>query len=158
MPLGQLWCTLFFVFMSFAALSSIIAVFENIIAFTMDQWGVSRGKAVAINGVGLILLSLPCALGYNVWSGFAVPGIGDIQSLEDFILSNNLLPLGALIMLTFCTSKRGWGWDKFLAEVDAGQGMKFPAGLRVYVKCVVPALILVVWVTGWVPVLTTWLG
>ena len=158
MPLGQLWCTLFFVFMSFAALSSIIAVFENIIAFTMDQWGVSRGKAVAINGVGLILLSLPCALGYNVWSGFAVPGIGDIQSLEDFVLSNNLLPLGALIMLTFCTSKRGWGWDKFLAEVDAGQGMKFPAGLRVYVKYVVPALILVVWVTGWVPVLTTWLG
>ena len=158
MPLGQLWCTLFFVFMSFAALSSIIAVFENIIAFTMDQWGVSRGKAVAINGVGLILLSLPCALGYNVWSGFAVPGIGDIQSLEDFILSNNLLPLGALIMLTFCTSKRGWGWDEFLAEVDAGQGMKFPAGLRVYVKYVVPALILVVWVTGWVPVLTTWLG
>lgn len=158
MPLGQLWCTLFFVFMSFAALSSIIAVFENIIAFTMDQWGVSRGKAVAINGVGLILLSLPCALGYNVWSGFAVPGIGDIQSLEDFILSNNLLPLGALIMLTFCTSKRGWGWDEFLAEVDTGQGMKFPAGLRVYVKYVVPALILVVWVTGWVPVLTTWLG
>ena len=158
MPLGQLWCTLFFVFMSFAALSSIIAVFENIIAFTMDQWGVSRGRAVAINGVGLILLSLPCALGYNVWSGFAVPGIGDIQSLEDFILSNNLLPLGALIMLTFCTSKRGWGWDEFLAEVDAGQGMKFPAGLRVYVKYVVPALILVVWVTGWVPVLTTWLG
>ena len=158
MPLGQLWCTLFFVFMSFAALSSIIAVFENIIAFTMDQWGVSRGRAVAINGVGLILLSLPCALGYNVWSGFAVPGIGDIQSLEDFILSNNLLPLGALIMLTFCTSKRGWGWDEFLAEVDTGQGMKFPAGLRVYVKYVVPALILVVWVTGWVPVLTTWLG
>ena len=158
MPLGQLWCTLFFVFMSFAALSSIIAVFENIIAFTMDQWGVSRGKAVAINGVGLIMLSLPCALGYNVWSGFAVSGIGDIQSLEDFILSNNLLPLGALIMLTFCTSKRGWGWDEFLAEVDAGQGMKFPAGLRVYVKYVVPVLILVVWVTGWVPVLTTWLG
>lgn len=158
MPLGQLWCTLFFVFMSFAALSSIIAVFENIIAFTMDQWGVSRGRAVAINGVGLILLSLPCALGYNVWSGFAVPGIGDIQSLEDFVLSNNLLPLGALIMLTFCTSKRGWGWDEFLAEVDTGQGMKFPAGLRVYVKYVVPALILVVWVTGWVPVLTTWLG
>ena len=158
MPLGQLWCTLFFVFMSFAALSSIIAVFENIIAFTMDQWGVSRGRAVAINGVGLILLSLPCALGYNVWSGFVVPGIGDIQSLEDFVLSNNLLPLGALIMLAFCTSKCGWGWDEFLAEVDTGQGMKFPAGLRVYVKYVVPALILVVWVTGWVPVLTTWLG
>ena len=158
MPLGQLWCTLFFVFMSFAALSSIIAVFENIIAFTMDQWQVSRGKAVAVNGVMLVLLSLPCALGYNVWSGFSVPGIGDIQSLEDFILSNNMLPLGALIILLFCTSKRGWGWDNFLAEVDTGKGAKFPQWAFGYVKYVVPALILIVWAMGWMPVIGQWIG
>ncbi len=158
MPLGQLWCTLFFVFMSFAALSSIIAVFENIIAFAMDQWGISRGKAVAVNGVMLVLLSLPCALGYNVWSGFTVPGIGDIQSLEDFILSNNMLPLGALIILLFCTTKRGWGWNNFLAEVDAGKGAKFPQWARGYVKHVVPALIVVVWVMGWMPVVGQWIS
>ena len=158
MPLGQLWCTLFFVFMSFAALSSIIAVFENIIAFAMDEWHISRGKAVAINGVLLVVLSLPCALGYNVWSGFAVPGIGDIQSLEDFILSNNMLPLGALVILLFCTSKRGWGWDNFLAEVDTGKGAKFPQWARGYVKYVVPALIVVVWVMGWMPVIGSWVA
>lgn len=158
MPGGQLWCTLFFVFMSFAALSSIIGVFENIIAFTMDQWGLTRRWAVAINGVMLVLLSLPCALGYNLWSGFTVPGIGDIQSLEDFILSNNMLPIGALVILLFCTTKRGWGWDSFLAEADSGTGLKFPAQLRIYVKYVVPALIVVVLVMGWVPVLANWFG
>jgi SNF family Na+-dependent transporter len=119
MPLGQLWCSLFFVFMSFAALSTIIAVFENIIAFAMDEWGISRGKSVAINGVLLIVLSLPCALGFNIWSDFVVPGIGDIQSIEDFILSNNILPLGSLVICLFCTSKLGWGWDGFIAEADA---------------------------------------
>ena len=158
MPLGQLWCSLFFVFMSFAALSTIIAVFENIIAFAMDEWGISRGKSVAINGVLLIVLSLPCALGFNVWSDFVVPGIGDIQSIEDFILSNNMLPIGALVVCLFCTSKLGWGWDSFIAEADAGTGLKFPQWTRVYMKYVVPALIVVVLIMGWVPVVSAWMG
>ena len=158
MPLGQLWCALFFVFMSFAALSTIIAVFENIIAFSMDQWGVSRGKAVGINGIFLIVLSLPCALGFNVWSGITLPGIGDIQSIEDFILSNNILPLGALITLLFCTSKKGWGWKNFLAEADTGQGARFPKWAYGYMKYVMPALIIIVLIMGWVPVVSFWMG
>ena len=158
MPLGQLWCSLFFVFMSFAALSTIIAVFENLIAFTMDQWEVTRGKAVAINGVLLIVLSLPCALGFNVWSGVTLPGIGDIQSIEDFILSNNILPIGSLVILLFCTSKRGWGWRNFLAEADTGTGAKFPKWAYGYMKYFVPVLIIVVLIMGWVPVVSAWAG
>ena len=158
MPLGQLWCSLFFVFMSFAALSTIIAVFENLIAFTMDQWDMPRSKAVAINGVLLIVLSLPCALGFNVWAGFTLPGIGDIQSIEDFILSNNILPIGALVICLFCTMKNGWGWDNFIAEADMGKGLKFPQWTRVYMKYVVPALIVIVLIMGWVPVVSVWMG
>ncbi|MFR3273494.1 MAG: sodium-dependent transporter [Slackia sp.] len=103
MWLGQLWGTLFFIFMSFAALSTVIGVFENIITFAMDQWGISRKKAVAINAVAIVVLSLPCILGMNVWSGFQIPGIGDIQGLEDFIVSNNILPLGGCC--TFCFAR-----------------------------------------------------
>ena len=158
MPLGQLWCSLFFVFMSFAALSTIIAVFEGIIAFAMDQWGWSRGKSVAINGVLIIVLSLPCALGFNLWSGFTIPGLGNIQDIEDFILSNNMLPIGALIICLFCTSKKGWGWKNFTAEADCGQGARFPQWARVYMKFVVPALIVIVLIMGWVPVVSTWMG
>ena len=158
MPLGQLWCSLFFVFMSFAALSTIIAVFENIIAFAMDQWGWTRGKSVAINGVLLIVLSLPCALGFNIWSGFTIPGIGDIQSIEDFILSNNILPIGSLVVLLFCTRKKGWGWDNFIAEADAGQGARFPRWARGYMSYVVPVLIVFVLIMGWVPTVSVWLG
>ena len=151
MWMGRLWSTLFFLFMSFAALSTIVTVFENIMAFSIDQWGVSRKKACAINGVLIFALGLPCILGYNVWSAFQVPGIGDIQSLEDFILSNNILSIGALVFLLFCTTKRGWGWKAFLAEVDKGDGMKFPAWARVYVSYVLPVLIVIVWVGGWIP-------
>ena len=158
MPLGQLWCSLFFVFMSFAALSTIIAVFENIIAFAMDQWGWSRGKSVLINGVLLIVLSVPCALGFNIWAGFTIPGIGDIQSIEDFILSNNILPIGSLIVLLFCTRKSGWGWNKFIAEADAGTGARFPKWARGYVTYVVPILIVFVLIMGWVPTVTAWIG
>ena len=158
MWMGRLWSTLFFLFMSFAALSTIVTVFENIMAFSIDQWGVSRKKACAINGVLIFALGLPCILGYNLWSAFQVPGIGDIQSLEDFILSNNILSIGALVFLLFCTTKRGWGWKTFLAEVDKGDGMKFPAWARVYVSYVLPVLIVIVWVGGWIPVISTWLG
>ena len=110
MPLGQLWGTLFFLFMSFAALSTVIAVFETIMAFSMDQWGVRREKACLVNGALIALLSIPCVLGFNVLSGVAIPGIGDIQSIEDFLVSNNILPLGGLFLVMFVTSKRGWGW------------------------------------------------
>ena len=158
MPLGQLWCTLFFLFVAAAALSSVIAVFEAILRFTMDQWGITRKRAVAINAPILALLSLPCVFGYNIWADFMVPGIGDVQSLEDFILSNNILPIGCLLFVLFCTTKRGWGWDKFMAEADRGEGISFPKWSRLWVKYGVPALILIVFFTGWAPTMQTWLG
>ena len=155
---GQLWGTLFFLFMSFAALSSVIAVFENIMGFSIDQWGFSRRRAVIVNGIALFVLSVPCILGFNLWSGFEVPGIGNVQSLEDFLLSNNILLVGALVFLLFCVSKRGWGWESFIAEADAGEGARFPKAAYAYMKFVVPALIVVVFVAGWIPVLATWTG
>ena len=158
MPLGQLWCTLFFLFVAAAALSSVIAVFEAILRFTMDQWDITRKRAVAINAPILALLSLPCVFGYNIWADFMVPGIGDVQSLEDFILSNNILPIGCLLFVLFCTTKRGWGWDKFMTEADRGEGISFPKWSRLWVKYGVPALILIVFFTGWAPTMQTWLG
>ena len=158
MWMGTLWGALFFVFMSFAALSTIIAVFENLMSFLMDEWDMPRGKAVLINGVMITLLSIPCALGFNVWSGFEIPGIGNIQAIEDFIVSNNILPLGSLLFLLFCVSKRGWGWQKFLDEADAGQGVKFPHKTYTYMRFVLPALIIIVLVAGYVPYVQTWLG
>lgn len=158
MPAGQLWSTLFFLFMSFAALTTIITVFENIMAFAIDQWGVDRKKSCLVNGILLFFLGLPCLLGFNVLSGVTLPGIGDIQAIEDFVLSNNILSIGALVFLFFCVSKKGWGWNNFLAEVDKGEGMKFPAWARGYVTYVLPVLIIIVWVGGWIPVIQTWLG
>ena len=155
---GQIWGTLFFLFMSFAALSSVIAVFENIMGFSIDQWGFSRRRAVIVNGIALFVLSVPCILGFNLWSGFEVPGIGNVQSLEDFLLSNNILLVGALVFLLFCVSKRGWGWESFIAEADTGEGARFPKAAYAYMKFVVPALIVVVFVAGWIPVLATWMG
>ena len=158
MPLGNVWGALFFVFMSFAALSTVIAVFENLISFSMDKWGMSRKRAVALNGVLVLVLSLPCALGFNILSGVAIPGIGDIQSIEDFIVSNNMLPLGSLIFLLFCVTKRGWGWENFLAEADAGQGVKFPAWSKPWLKYGVPVLIIVIFIMGYAPKVALWLG
>ena len=155
---GQLWGTLFFLFMSFAALSSVIAVFENIMGFSIDQWGFPRRRAVIVNGIALFVLSVPCILGFNLWSSFEVPGIGNVQSLEDFLLSNNILLVGALVFLLFCVSKRGWGWESFIAEADTGEGARFPKAAYAYMKFVVPALIVVVFVAGWIPVLATWTG
>ena len=126
---GRIFGVLFFVFMTFAAQSTIIAVFENIISFSMDLFGTSRKKTVLINGIAIILLSLPCVFGFNIWSGFQPMGAGStIQDLEDFIVSNNLLPLGSMVYLLFCTSRYGWGWKNFLAEADTGKGVKFPPG------------------------------
>lgn len=158
MPLGQLWCTLFFLFMSFASLSTIVAVFESIMTFGTDQWGITRKKSCAINGVLLFVLSLPCLLGFNVLSDVVVPGIGDIQSVEDFLISNNILPFGGFIFLLFCTHKKGWGFENFLAEADAGQGLKFPRWARGYLTYVLPVLIIVILIGGWLPVIQTWMG
>ena len=148
---GRLWGTLFFLFMIFAAISTIIAVFENIICFAMDLTGCSRRKAVICNAVAIILLSLPCVLGYNLWSGFAPLGEGTtVLDLEDFIVSNNLLPLGSLVYLLFCTSRYGWGWKDFVAEADAGQGLKFPKWARFYVTFLLPLIVLYIFVQGYI--------
>ncbi len=158
MPLGQLWGALFFVFLSFAALSTIVAVFENLVGFFMDKFGWERKKSVAVNAILVVLLSLPCALGYNVWSDIQLVGIGDIQSIEDFIVSNNMLPLGALFFVLFCTLKSGWGWENFLAEADAGKGMKFPRWALPWLKYGLPALIIIIFVMGYIPKLAIWFG
>ena len=158
MPLGQLWGTLFFLFMSFAALSTVIAVFETIMAFSMDQWGVRREKACLVNGALIALLSIPCVLGFNVLSGATIPGIGDIQSIEDFLVSNNILPLGGLFLVMFVTSKRGWGWKNFLAEADTGEGLRFPAWSYRYMKYVLPVGIVIIFMLGYAPIVSTWLG
>lgn len=158
MPLGQLWGTLFFLFMSFAALSTVIAVLETIMAFSMDQWGVRREKACLVNGALIALLSIPCVLGFNVLSGVAIPGIGDIQSIEDFLVSNNILPLGGLFLVMFVTSKRGWGWKNFLAEADTGEGLRFPVWSYRYMRYVLPVGIVIIFVLGYAPIVSTWLG
>ena len=150
MPGGRVFGALFFVFMLFAALSTIIAVFENILSFWMDLKGWSRKKAVLVNLAAVLLLSMPCVLGYNVLSGFQPLGPqSNIQTLEDFIITNNILPLGSLIYLFFCVSRRGWGWENFLAEANTGKGLKYPRGLRFYVTWILPILILVVFVQGY---------
>ena len=150
MPLGRLWEFLFFVFMTFAAMSTIIAVFENILSFCMDMWDISRTKAVLINAVLVILLSLPCVFGFNILSFIQPMGAGStIQDLEDFIVSNNLLLLGSLVFLLFCTRKYGWGWDNFIKEADTGKGLKFPKALRFYVSYILPLIVLVIFVFGY---------
>ena len=147
---GRFWGTLFFIFMSFAALSTTIAVFENIISFGIDLWGWSRKKSVLVNLVLILLLSMPCVLGFNLWSGFAPLGAGStIQDLEDFIVSNNLLPLGSLAYLLFCTSRYGWGWDKFIAEADAGNGIKFPKWARFYVSYILPLIVIFIFIVSY---------
>lgn len=147
---GRIFGVLFFVFMTFAAQSTIIAVFENIISFSMDLFGTSRKKTVLINGIAIILLSLPCVFGFNIWSGFQPLGAGStIQDLEDFIVSNNLLPLGSMVYLLFCTSRYGWGWKNFLSEADTGKGVKFPAWARVYVSYILPLIVLFIFIMGY---------
>ena len=124
---GKIWGALFFLFMSFASLSTVIAVFENIISYSMDRKGWSRGKAVIVNMVAMILLSLPAVFGFNILSGIQPLGAGtNIMDLEDFIVSNNILPLGSVVFVMFCVSKYGWGWKNFIKEADTGEGLKFP--------------------------------
>ncbi len=146
---GRFWGSLFFLFMTFASFSTIIAVFENIIACCMDKWNLSRKKASLINGVIMFIISMPCVLGFNVLSSFQPRGEGStILDLEDFVVSNLLLPIGALLFLLFCTTKWGWGFENYLEEVNTGKGIKFPRFLRAYVKYFIPCLILIILVMG----------
>ena len=148
---GRLWGALFFLFMAFASVSTVIAVFQNIVSFATDLTGCTVKKAVVINAVVVILLSLPCVLGYNVWSGFMPFGEGSaVLDLEDFIVSNNLLPLGSLVYLLFCTNRYGWGFEKFLKEANAGEGIKFPRWARIYVTYFLPLFIIVIFVQGYI--------
>ena len=150
MPGGRLWGALFFVFLFFAALSTVTAVFENILACWMDKWGMSRKKAVLANLVLIFLLSLPCLLGNNLWSGVKLLGMG-VMDFEDFLVSNNLLPLGSVIYLLFCcvSNKYAWGFDSFLAEADQGRGLKFPARFRLYFTYILPIIVLIIFVLGY---------
>ena len=149
MTLGRLWGTLFFVFMAFAAFSTVLAVFENIMSCWMDMTGWSRKKVAVINMVLIILLSLPCVLGYNVWSGFQPFGEGSaILDLEDFLVSNIWLPLGSLVYLLFCTTRYGWGWKNFKEEANEGGGLKIRNWMRFYVSYILPLIVIALFVIG----------
>lgn len=149
MALGRLWGTLFFVFMAFAAFSTVLAVFENIMSCWMDMTGWSRKKVAVINAVLIILLSLPCVFGYNIWSGFQPFGEGSaVLDLEDFLVSNIWLPLGSLVYLLFCTTRYGWGWKNFKVEANEGGGLKIQDWMRVYVSYILPLIVVALFVLG----------
>ena len=148
---GRLVGTLFFLFMSFAAVSTVIAVFQNIVSFATDLTGCTIKKAVMCNAAAIILLSLPCVLGFNLWSGFMPFGEGsNVLDLEDFIISNNLLPLGSLIYLAFCTTRYGWGFENFMKEANEGKGIRFPRWVRGYVTFVLPVIVLFIFIQGYI--------
>lgn len=148
---GRVWGTLFFVFMTFAAFSTILAVFENIISCGMDLFHWSRKKSCLINLVALIVLSLPCVFGYNIWSAIQPLGEGStILDLEDFIVSNMMLPVGSLVYLLFCVTRYGWGFDHYLKEANTGEGIKMPGGVRFYVTFILPVLLFFLTVKGWI--------
>lgn len=149
LPGGRIWGSLFFVFMSFAALSTVLAVFEEITACTQDLFGWGRKKACIVNGILLFVLSLPCCLGFNLLSFIQPFGEGStIMDLEDFLVSNIILPLGSLVMILFCTTKKGWGWDNYIAEANTGKGLRLRKFLRGYMTYVLPAMVLVLFVIG----------
>lgn len=150
MPGGRVWGSIFFVFMSFAALTTVIAVFENIVSYWIDVHGWSRRKASFVNCLVIIVLSLPCVLGFNVLAGFQPLGAGtNILDLEDFIFSTTLLPLGALIFLLFCVSRYGWGWNNFIAEANTGVGLQFPRWANIYARFILPLIIILVFIKGY---------
>ena len=148
---GRIWGFCFFLFMSFAAISTVVAVFENIMSFSMDMTGCSRTKAAICNGIAIVILSMPCILGFNILSGFEPLGAGsNILDLEDFIVSNNILPLGSLVYLLFCTTKYGWGFEKFSEEANTGEGIRLPKAVRGYMTWILPLIVLLIFVQGYV--------
>lgn len=148
MPGGRFWGALFFLFMTFASFSTVITVFENLIAATIDNFGVDRKKAVIYNCLFILIASIPCVLGYNLWSNVHLIGARDVLDSEDFIVSNILLPGGSLIYLLFCVTKFGWGFDNYIAECNKGEGMKLSPRLKGYFTYVLPVLILVILIQG----------
>ena len=147
MPLGRLWGSLFFVFMSFAALSTVLAVFEGIIASIVEMTGWGRKKTCVIVGLAMAVLSLPCIFGFNLLSGFTPAGM-TVMDWEDFLVSNIFLPLGSLVFILFCVSKKGWGWDNFEKEANEGKGLKVKRWMRGYMTYVLPVIIVVLLVVG----------
>ena len=151
MPGGRIWGALFFIFMSFASFSTVTAVFENLVAWPTDNLGWSRAKSLWCNFIFMLIASLPVVFGYNIWSNVHLIGGRDILDSEDFIVSNLLLPGGAVIYTLFCVTRYGWGFDKYLAEVNEGEGMKLSAKLKPYLVYVLPILILVILISGLIP-------
>lgn len=151
---GQIWGILFFLFMTFAALSTVVGVYQCIITFARDLWGWSLKKSTIVNGIILIILSIPCVLGLTVWSDFTILG-KNIMDTEDFIVSSNLLPLGSMVYLLFCMTRYGWGYDNFIAEANAGEGLKFPNNkfVRTYLTFILPAIVLYVFIQGYIALL-----
>lgn len=151
---GRIWGTLFFLFMSFAALSTVVTVFENIISYWIDVWKWSRRKACLVNFFLIVLLSIPCILGFSIWSDFQPLGPNtNVLDIEDFIVSTTLLPLGSLIFLAFCCIKRyGWGFKNFVNEADTGSGVKFPKKFKFYITYIIPVVILVIFIQGYIKV------
>lgn len=147
---GRIWGALFFLFMTFASFTTVIAVFENLMSSAIDNFGWSREKSTIVNFVLVLVTSIPCVLGYNVWSGLTFLGGRNVLDMEDFLVSNLLLPVGSLIYLLFCVSKWGWGFDKYMAEANTGEGFKFPKSkaLKYYFQFVLPVLILVILIQG----------
>ncbi len=145
---GRLWGALFFLFMTFASFSTVIAVFENILSFGVDMFGISRRKSSVICCIMILVLSLPCVLGYNVWSSLHIIGARDVLDSEDFIVSNLLLPIGSLIFLLFCVTKWGWGFDNYIKECNTGTGLAIPKVLKPYFQFILPVLILVILISG----------
>lgn len=145
---GRVWGALFFLFMTFASFSTVIAVFENIMSFCMDMFGFSRNKAALINCIIILLASMPCVLGYNLWSDIHLIGGRDILDTEDFIVSNLLLPLGSLVYLLFCMTKWGWGFDRYMEEANTGEGLRIAAKLKPYFQYILPVLILIILIQG----------
>lgn len=144
----RIWGSLFFLFMTFASFSTVMAVFENLISFSLDMYKVDRKKAVLINGVIVLIASIPCVLGYNIWSDLHLIGGRDILDSEDFLVSNLLLPIGSLIYLLFCVTRFGWGFDNYYKECNAGEGLKLPRILKPYLQFVLPVLILIIIILG----------
>ena len=145
---GRLWGTLFFLFMIFASFSTVLAVFENLLAFAVDTFGISRKKASGIGCIAILVLSMPCVLGFNVWGDLQLIGGRGVLDSEDFLVSNLLLPIGSIIYLLFCVSRWGWGFDHYLEEANTGAGPKLPRWLRPYFRYVLPVLIVIILVQG----------
>ena len=147
MALGRLWGSLFFIFMSFAALSTVFAVFENVVACVRDLTGWERKKASLICGLSLMVLCMPCVLGLTVWSNVTIMGLS-IMDFEDFVVNSILLPVGSLMFALFCTLRYGWGWKNFVKEANEGGGLKIVGWMRLYMTYVVPVVIAFIFVYG----------